>query len=430
MMEMTGKKNILLINVPGLHSFGGMAVVIGTLTSLTKNVPETNFTICSSHFSYEKPIYDAWNFENVEVIEHIWFKRKSSAIETYFISGINLCETILNCLSYRFFNRFISIKNPFHKYDIIIDLNTDSLNEHYGYSLPIFTIINIYLALIVKKPVVTSGASIGIFKSHFMELIVKLVLDNVKIIAAREEMTIQYLKKIGVNKPRICLTADHAFLMQPIDKEKAEELLYNEQIKYNRPLVGISPSELIHRYLFYSIKDKKIKYDKYIELIVELIERLSKKLNATIILIPHSVAPTEDDRIVSEKIFMQSKNNNKVFLLKGDYVANELKGIIGLCDIFIGCRMHASIAASSSGVPTVSTAYGHKFNGILGKMLDQEKYIINIENMEYDDLLFKLENTVIDLFNNKDAISKELNTKMKFIKEKVYLNEIILKDLL
>ena len=41
-----------------------------------------------------------------------------------------------------------------------------------------------------------------------------------------------------------------------------------------------------------------------------------------------------------------------------------IKGVIGLCDFFIGSRMHACIAALSQGIPTVAVAYSPKFKGV------------------------------------------------------------------
>jgi polysaccharide pyruvyl transferase WcaK-like protein len=37
-------------------------------------------------------------------------------------------------------------------------------------------------------------------------------------------------------------------------------------------------------------------------------------------------------------------------------------------DVFVGARMHATIAAFSSGVPTIPIAYSRKFEGLFGSL--------------------------------------------------------------
>ncbi len=38
--------------------------------------------------------------------------------------------------------------------------------------------------------------------------------------------------------------------------------------------------------------------------------------------------------------------------------------MVGLCDFFVGSRMHACIAALSQGIPAVGVAYSRKFVGV------------------------------------------------------------------
>lgn len=54
----------------------------------------------------------------------------------------------------------------------------------------------------------------------------------------------------------------------------------------------------------------------------------------------------------------------------------EAKSFISSMDIFIGARMHATIAAFSSGVATIPTAYSRKFAGLY-ETLDY-KYVVDL----------------------------------------------------
>jgi polysaccharide pyruvyl transferase WcaK-like protein len=47
---------------------------------------------------------------------------------------------------------------------------------------------------------------------------------------------------------------------------------------------------------------------------------------------------------------------------------SEAKSFIAAMDFFTGARMHACIAAFSSGVPVVPFAYSRKFNGLFSSL--------------------------------------------------------------
>ncbi len=67
-------------------------------------------------------------------------------------------------------------------------------------------------------------------------------------------------------------------------------------------------------------------------------------------------------------------------MVNREYDQYEIKGVIGLCDFFIGSRMHACIAALSQRVPTIGVAYSKKFSGVfesigLGDMVIDARFI-------------------------------------------------------
>jgi polysaccharide pyruvyl transferase WcaK-like protein len=74
----------------------------------------------------------------------------------------------------------------------------------------------------------------------------------------------------------------------------------------------------------------------------------------------------ESDPEACLKIYeeMKDKYPGRIFPVRGQYNHNEIKYIIGLCDFFIGSRMHACIAALSQFVPAVGLAYSKKFRGV------------------------------------------------------------------
>lgn len=420
----------------GLYSYGGRAVIKGFINSIKENIPDAKLTLMSSHFEKEYPIYEEWDYKNVKLIDHIWYKESKSPMKTIFISGISASKIFLKFLLYKASGGFIPIKNEYKDYDVIVDLYTDGPNEHYGLIMAVFPLFNAALAILSGKPILISASSIGPFRKLETKGLAKLVLNNVDMILAREAITKNYLESFGINKPKIYLTADHAFLMKPSSKERIDEIFDIEGIDKNEKLIiGISPSRLIHKYAFPEIAEKEKKYDAYVDAMVKTVQYISEKYGGLALLIPHSsaasaLAPNEDDHIISKEIYEHVKDKIKIKLLEGDYDADELKGVIGRSQIFIGFRMHPTIASTSMGVPTLAIVYGHKSHGIIGKMMGQEEYIIEIEKYNPTEFLSQIKNKVDDLFENRENVQKELISNAQIAEQKALLNGKYLKELM
>ena len=68
-------------------------------------------------------------------------------------------------------------------------------------------------------------------------------LNKVALITLREEVSLEYLMKLGVNKPPIYVTADPAFLLKSAPEGRITEILNAEGIKIGtRPVIGVTLS--------------------------------------------------------------------------------------------------------------------------------------------------------------------------------------------
>jgi len=117
------------------------------------------------------------------------------------------------------------------------------------------------------------------------------------------------------------------------------------------------------------------------------------------------------------------QQKDRVKLLRGDYSAAELKAVIGRCDLFVGGKMHANIAALSLHVPTVAIQYSSKFYGIM-RMLGQEQYICDKLTAE------AVESRIVEAWSNREKIQAELKSKVEAVKKQASLNAGLVKKLL
>lgn len=107
-------------------------------------------------------------------------------------------------------------------------------------------------------------------------------------------------------------------------------------------------------------------------------------------LVPHVFGPraSGDDRAVGEQLARLMRH--PIHRLEREYRPEEIKGVIARCDAFVGCRMHANIAALDSGVPVLAIGYSHKTRGILHD-LGLDDWVLSSQAIEADALIGRIE---------------------------------------
>lgn len=426
---------ILITEMGSVKNKGNLAILNGTVKALTQYFPNSHFTVLSHGPREEIKTYNIRALPSIVEVPCADLPILTRALKTLLDLHKLILAMMLSSLwsslkaFFGFDARFLMRYSRLEEYataDIIVVRGTDTLTDQYG-RLGLDSLVmrcsGILIGVILKKPTIICGHSIGPFKSWIGRTITRFVLDRVSLITSRDEITSANLSRIGVKNPNVFETADLAFLLEPVPRKYAKEILLKEGIFVRNPLVGISASRLISTYL--PSRSRIEAYARYIEFIAKITDYIIDKFHATVIFIPHVIGPGKkyDDRLVSRDIFELVHNKKDVKLISGDYSPQELKGIIGLCNLFIGARMHAVISALSMYVPSLALSYLYKTKGIL-KMVGQEKWICHIQRLDYQDAITKVE----ALWASRNQIRRELESKMKTVRKRALLNaELITK---
>lgn len=298
--------------------------------------------------------------------------------------------------------------------DIVITTGGDVLSEDYGIFNFLTEFCGLYLAILLGKPVFVFAESIGPFKTKLTSAIASRILNKASLITTRDEISFNYLKKIGVKRPPVYFTADSAFVLEKkrVNNPHLEEFLKKGNI------IGFSINNAISAW-------GGGKYEDYVNLMVNVIDNLIEKYDANILLVAHvTVGGLNDDRIINGRVFEKVKNRDRVFNLREDYNAEELKYVISNCDLFIGARMHANIAALSSCVPAVAISYSIKTPGLM-KLCGLEDYCIEFEDLSEELLMIKIS----EAWENREKIREHLKKTMPKIKERTMKNGELVKEI-
>jgi polysaccharide pyruvyl transferase WcaK-like protein len=376
---------------------GDQSRVKALVITLKKILPNLKITLLSNQVNIDRIIYKDIP---LNVVEKPWSGRFSKIVDGMY----NL-----------------------KKYDMFVEVSGESFTDYYfGKQSFIACFFYICLALILKKNIVLCAQSIGPFKNRAMFFLAKLVLNKVNLITLRETDSLGYLQKCRIGNPHIYLTADPAFLLEPAPYRKINEILSRENIaKDNRPLIGISIGYGSFKKVVFNHENLNKKRHELIEIVAKVIDNLQKELNAIVILIPHVLIPNEDDRIVLERLYKYLKKKHEIKLIYGDYSPEELRGLIGQCDLLITSRFHPLIHAVSMGVPSIAIAYSHKIPSFM-RELGLEKYAYMVSDLTFDMLMAGIK----DIWKKRESIRKRLKLNIKELQKRAFLNAWLIADLL
>lgn len=422
---------ILIVNAGSWLNKGDAGIIISMVEALKNYIPDTIISVLSETVDINILKYKNYGINVLESKRFLKSKKKSTIIRRAHVLS-RLFRWSLWAVLYHFLNRDIKylkgedteILNEYLNADIIVSAGGEKFYDIFGFGGNLFNLYEPFVGKLLGKPVVIYSQSIGPFKSKMDEVLAKFFLNKADLITLREEISREHLQLIGVDKPPIFVTADSAFLLHPISSQEAKGLLSEEGIDLNKPTVGMT---LRHWRYFRNSVNSEEKFSSYVRIMSAVVDYIAGKLNAVVIFMPQAIVPhiEDNDIMVARDVFRLVKHKERFKILTLDYSPEELKGMIGEMDLFIGTRMHSNIFATSMCVPTVAIAYRHKTEGIM-KMLGQEKYVCDINDLKLEDIIQKINTAWI----NRQRISKDLKSRMERIIDLTLFNAKLVKDVL
>lgn len=228
------------------------------------------------------------------------------------------------------------------------------------------------IALENAKPLILLPQTYGPFTGEPARKTAKRILRASAMAWARDEHSFEALKALlgGAFDPdRHRLGVDVAFGMP---HTRPAEALIAGRIEWLEdqctPLVGFNVSGLLLNRPREAAEQYGFKAD-YREVIVGFLRRLLRESDARVLLLPHVVTPPghyESDIEACEGIAtaLRDESAGRIAVAPVLHDPCEVKWIIAQCDWFCGTRMHSTIAALSSGVPTAAISYSPKTLGV------------------------------------------------------------------
>lgn len=244
--------------------------------------------------------------------------------------------------------------------DVVIDIGGgDSFADIYGASRFFKMHLMKYLTHLGRCPLVLAPQTIGPFRSPLRRWIAAQSIRLSAIVATRDALSTQAVRDMGIRSTVI--EASDVALRLPWN---APERVADAPVR-----VGINVSGLLMNGGYTRDNMFGLQMD-YRELMREILRRFRAHPDGCDIhLVPHVISWTpgalEDDHQASLDLAAEFPG---VTVAPRFATPSEAKSHIAGMDFFMGARMHACIAALSTGVPVVPMAYSRKFAGLFGSL--------------------------------------------------------------
>jgi len=319
----------------------------------------------------------------------------------------------------------ISMRNKYlseiDRADLVVSIaGGDSFSDIYGLQRFLYSSLPQLLVQLSGKGLVLLPQTLGPFNSRFSRALARYILRRATLAYSRDYAGLKEMPGLlgshfEADRFRFCY--DVGFVVTPVRPEKMD--LDGFAITGgSSPAIGLNVSGLLWMGGYQQNNQFGLRAD-YRLLTEKLIDHLICEKDATVLLVPHvfdEAGSLESDQNVCETLYrtLKPRYNNRLYLARGKYDQSEVKYIIGLCDFFIGSRMHACIAALSQAVPTVPLAYSKKFIGVM-ETIGVESYVADPRTMDEREIL-----SIVDrAWGERDNNRRHLEGKIPEVKTRI-----------
>lgn len=198
------------------------------------------------------------------------------------------------------------------------------------------------MAEILSRRAMVFAQGIGPLRRTWIRRIASLVLNRAHLITVRDEDSLRTLRELGVRRAAH-LVADPVFALDPAPEDHVRELIGSGG---SGPRIGLAL--------------RPWRGDAYLAAVIEALRTVREAAGATIVVFAfHPERDLPLARPAAEALGAR---------VVADLPPREMVAAVGMMDVLVGVRLHALIAAVSTGVPPVGLSYDPKIDALFRRI--------------------------------------------------------------
>jgi len=284
----------------------------------------------------------------------------------------------------------------------------------------LYNVASILPAMFVKTPVFKCAQAVGPFRNPVNRAASKTFLPRVRTLVTRGRITHDYAEGLGLTN--LVAGADYAFSLDLSGTEESEVAQWFDLGFFDGPdVVGVSPSVVLR---------KKVdgRGDDYVAQVVAFIDGLVAE-GRRVLLVPHSVRTGTDkthnnDLPLCTEIHDRLASREGVLFLDRELTSQQLRYLIGRCDLFVASRFHAMVSSLAMAVPTLVIGWSHKYKEVL-EMFELEDWAFGHDKLSDTYLQERFE----ALADARDDVKRRLDAHLPEVRRRSLAQADLIADL-
>ncbi|MGE5613119.1 MAG: polysaccharide pyruvyl transferase CsaB [Bacillota bacterium] len=274
-----------------------------------------------------------------------------------------------------------------------------------------FYLSMVWLAKKLRLKVMFYANGIGPLKKRLNMVLTKKIMNQVDVIALREELSFSELKRLDIGKPHILLTADAALTINDSPGNFNTGITHRLGLQNGKRLLGVS----LRKYPGH----EKVEHEKYESVIAKVVDHMAAEYGAFPVFFP--MQHPEDVPILEN---VAAKMRHESYIVREKLDVYQTYDLISSMYMLLGMRLHALVFAAVTSVPMVGLVYDPKIQGFLDCI--KQPSAGDVRTLDYNNLLKLTE----EVWRNHDEISRQLEAATPVLKEKARENARVAVELI
>ncbi len=228
---------------------------------------------------------------------------------------------------------------------------------------------------------------IGPIGRKFSKRLATKILNEVDVITLRDDKSDEELKRLGVTKPLVSITADPAFTLDA-DISNSGRFLTN--------MAGVPTGTKL---CALSVRDWKKNAPDFAKKLALLCDVMIEKHGIYPLFIPFQYP---DDMAISRLVI--ENMTRKGYIISRELSVPEMFSVLSEAELIVGMRLHSLIYATTLAIPAMPLCYDPKISAFMESLNQPD--MIDVEDFDTDKALEILERIITESADRREALRK------------------------
>lgn len=389
------KPHIILAGACMSGNIGGAALYISFIEELEKYVPELSVSLLSKYPETDTPPAAARGWR----IYHL-----STWKQLFLGVPLGIITLALRMLRLPIKWAFGGAFTPYSCGTVLVDMSGISFSDDRPFANLLINSLWFVPALGSGIPIVKLSQAMGPFNKRLTKRISAFFLSRMHMLVCRGETSAREIRRLHIGTPTITLP-DSAFCLRPSSGEEAKVLMRKAGVPDGVSYVAFGPSHIFAKRVAAKADDNTL----YIASLAASAEWLLEHTLCHIVVFAHEVKQGAQSDLpeCAALVACLKGYGPRVHLLPFELNPRITKKISGRAEVAIGSRFHFLVGTLSSGVPSLATAWSHKYHEMM-RMLQQDDLILTTQDITPQHLVSMTERLWNERKQRRDVIQSLL----------------------